>query len=75
MYRQLIEEKITIRHNQFHEISPSDVIICCQNSLKTQLIWPIFAPCRRNLFPQQGCILIFWNSPLDIDLGKKIEYL
>ena len=43
MYRQLIEEVKTIRHNQFHEKSPSDTIIYCQNSLRTQLIWPIFS--------------------------------
>jgi hypothetical protein len=42
MYRQLIEEEITIRRNQFRENLPSDVIIYCQNSLQTQLIWPIF---------------------------------
>ena len=27
MYRQLIEEEITIRHNQLYEKSPSDAII------------------------------------------------
>ena len=44
MYRQLIEEETTITHNEFYEKSPSDTIICSQNSLQTQFIQPLFSP-------------------------------
>ena len=36
------------------------VCICCQNSLKTQLIWPVFP----NLINRGVSFNIFWNSPL-----------
>ena len=57
-----MEEVTTIRHNQFYEKSPSDTIITCgQNSLRTQLIWPIFSPTDVIQLLHRG---VSWNSPL-----------
>jgi hypothetical protein len=69
MYRQLIEEERTIRRNQFHEILPSDVIIYCQNSLQTQLIWPIFTTTDVINFLNRGVSLPTGIAPYCLHYG------
>ena len=53
MYRQLIEEEITIRYNQFYEKS------YCQNSLQIQLILPTFTTTDIIQLLQRGVSLPF----------------